>query len=70
LVCKLFLNSYSLSAVVSGKDPCIEFVAVSLKTFDVFGIVIQGVVLPTTPHDALPFEGQSAEGGMATFTAL
>ena len=27
-------------------------------------------VLPTSPHNALPFEGQVAEGGVAAFAAL
>src|ERR1017187_10478192 len=51
-------------------DACVEFVIIAFETFDVFGIVVGRAVLPAAPQDALPFEGQGAEGGLAVFAAL
>src|ERR1035438_9781906 len=67
---KCFLNSYAQVGAAESDDACVEFVIIAFETFDVFGVVVGRAILPAAPHDALPFEGQGAEGGVAAFAAL
>jgi len=71
LVCKVFFEWLCTAWFgLKCRDSCIEFIVIALETFDVFHVIVERAILPAAPHDALPFEGQSAAGGVAAFAAM
>src|SRR5438874_9843892 len=71
LVCNHFLKK--LFTIFFGRDRRHSGVKLSgapLEAGDVFGIVVGSLIVPTTPHYSLPFEGQCADGRVVAFTSL
>ena len=71
VVCKHNLKKLFTPLCGRGRQQsAVKITGTAFQAGDIFGVIVGSVILPATPHDSLPFEGQRADRRLATLAAL
>ena len=70
MVCKHNLKKLFTPLCGRGRQQsAVKITGTAFQAGDIFGVIVGSVILPATPHDSLPFEGQRADRRLATLAA-